>query len=326
MKQDSLYPWLQDNWRHLTAYIAQQRIPQALLIQAGPGLGMLHLAESYAQALLCERPTEEYFACGGCHGCRLFAAGTHPDYLFIEPEESGKAIGIDSIRQLINKLALKPQYPMHRCIVINSADSLNNAAANAFLKCLEEPTERTSIVLLAENPAKLPATIRSRCQLMTIAPPDTVVTLDWLKQYRIDADADLLRMAQGAPLRAKDYAERNLLAVHETYLNDWLKLARGQGNAVQLAERWQKQEAVSLSEVLSWMAQWLVIIVKCAYRADCDIGQHSALQELSKRLDLLQVYRFYDVLLSSIQKLDTQLNKQLMIEYILIEWSRLNKR
>ncbi len=321
-----VYPWLEESRRQLTAYIKQRRVPQALLIQGNRGLGKLLLAEHYVRALLCERPTEEYAACGGCHGCRLFAAGTHPDYIYIEPEESGKAIGIDVIRQLIGKLALKPHSRFERCVVINCADSLNTAAANAFLKCLEEPTERTSIVLLAEKAAKLPATIRSRCQLLTIATPDPAVATDWLRQNDIDAGDRLLALARGAPLLAKHYAERNLLAVHDALLEDWLQLAGGRGNATQIAERWQKQEAVDLPEILCWLAQWLTIGVRSAFQADCEVGHHRGLQEFAKGLDLIQLYRFYDLLLSSIQKVDTQLNKQLMLEQLLIQWSRMTRR
>ncbi|WP_349431480.1 DNA polymerase III subunit delta' [Methylomarinum sp. Ch1-1] len=326
MQQMTIYPWLKDNWRQLDAYIRRQRIPQALLINAAKGMGKLQLAEAYARALLCEARNEAGFCCGSCHSCRLFDAQTHPDYLFIEPEEVGKGIGIDRIRQLIAQLALKPQFQSQRIVVINSADSLNNAAANAFLKCLEEPTERTSIVLLVEKMTKLPATIRSRCQIMTIAQPDNAVALEWLRQQQVQSGDSLLKMAQGAPLLAKRYGEENLLALHQQYFNDWLKVAQGRANVVHLAEQWHKQEAVALSIVLCWVMQWLVAIVKLAHRVDFDIEHKNVLQELLKKLDLKKVYRFYDMLLSSISKLDTQLNKQLMIEEILIEWSRLNTR
>ena len=137
MQETTIYPWLERNWQQLQAYIRQQRIPQALLINGGAGMGRLQLVELYAQTLLCQSPNDAYLPCGDCQSCRLFAAQTHPDYIFIEPEEAGKAIGIDCIRQLIARLGLKPQFQSQRVVVINSADSLNNAASNAFLKCLE---------------------------------------------------------------------------------------------------------------------------------------------------------------------------------------------
>lgn len=321
-----LYPWLENNWRQLAAYLSQRRLPQALLIHGQRGVGKLHLAESFAQAMLCEQLNSEFSACGICHGCRLFKAQTHPDYIFIEPEYYGKAIGIDSIRRLITKLALKPQYPLQRCVVINSADSLNDAAANAFLKSLEEPTERTTIVLITEKTAKLPATIRSRCQLMAVTRPDSAMALDWLGQQHRNQGKRLLRMAHGAPLLAKKYAERDVLSAHDAYFNEWLLLSRGRASVTQIAEKWYKQEqSVAMNDVLTWMWHWSSTIIKYCYQPDCDIEPDDALQELSNRLDLKQLYQFYDLLLVSMQTLDTPLNKQLMIEQILIEWSRLNR-
>lgn len=320
------YPWLEQNWRQLAAYLSQRRLPQALMIHGQRGLGKLHLGENFAQAMLCEQPDSDLSGCGHCHGCRLFKAKTHPDYIFIEPEEDGKAIGIDSIRRIMAKLALKPQYPLQRCVLINSADALNNAAANAFLKCLEEPTERTTIVLITARNAKLPATIRSRCQRMAVTRPDTAISLDWLRQQHIQQAKRLLQMARGAPLLAKQYAERDLLAEHDTYFNEWLLLARGRANVIQIAEKWHKQgQTVAMADVFTWIWHWSSAIIKHRYQPDFDIEPNEALQELSNKLDLKQLYRFYDLLLLSMQTSDTSLNKQLMIEQILIEWSKLNR-
>ena len=163
MKESSLYPWLQSYSNRLLDYIRQNKIPQALLLTGNNGLGKRKLAEYYASILLCENLGDNLEACGECQSCKLIASATHPDFLMIEPEEPGKAIGINVIRGLITRLSLKPQFNGQRIIIIDAADHLNNAAANAFLKCLEEPNERTSFVLIAEKPSLLPITIRSRC-------------------------------------------------------------------------------------------------------------------------------------------------------------------
>lgn len=327
MQVQTLYPWLDQHWLRLVGYLRQKRIPQALLINGCAGLGTLELAENYARALLCESPDTAYSPCGDCHGCRLLDAQTHPDFITVTPEEVGKAIGIDHIRQLIARLALKPQFQGHRVVLIHPADALNNAAANAFLKCLEEPTERTSIVLVTEKSMKLPATIRSRCQKIMIEQPDTTVSLEWLKNQRVENADRLLQMAQGAALLAKQYGEQNLLSVYDEVFNDWIKAAQGKINVVNLAEQWSKQERVSLSMVLAWMCQWLTFMMRIANHSEaCPLEQKDALKALLNRLDLQALYRFYDIVLASIAKLDTQLNKQLMIERILIEWAGLYKR
>lgn len=326
MQETTSYPWLEAHWRRLTSYLHQQRIPQALLINGGVGLGTLELAENYARALLCESPDAAYLPCGQCHGCHLLQAQTHPDFISISPEEAGKAIGIDSIRQLIARLALKPQFQGHRVVLIHPAEALNNAAANAFLKCLEEPTERTSIVMVTEKAMKLPATIRSRCQKIIIEQPSEAVSLAWLEAQQIEHADKLLQMAQGAALLAKQYAEQNLLSVYEDYFKDWVKVAEGKTNVLQVAEQWSKQEGVSLSVVLSWITQWLSFMMHLAYRAECPKEQKIPLQNLLQNVDLKELYRYYDSVLLSLEKLDTQLNKQLMVEQLLIEWTRLYRR
>lgn len=327
-----LYPWQLDNWRQLQAYIQQQRVPQALMFSGLAGQGKRQLAEHYAHSLLCQSPLADASACGACVSCHLFAAQTHPDFLIIEPDEAGKVIGIDKIRQLIVKLALKPQYDAaYRVVIIQPADSMNTASANAFLKCLEEPSERTCLLLISEQPGRLPATIRSRCQKIECAAPSKPLAMTWLQQQGVGESAELLlNLAQGAPLLAKRYADQNMLALRQQYFQAWLQLADSKGNLLVLAEQWQKQEGVDLAAVLQWMASWVADIVKCACHADVKLianpDMKNALQGLAERLELKRLFRFYDNVLLTTSQLNTQLNKQLMIEQLLISWSQLNRQ
>lgn len=330
--QSGIYPWQQDSWRQLRAYIQQKRIPQALLFSGAAGQGRRDLAGYYAQSLLCHTPLADSSPCGHCVGCKLFAAQTHPDFLTIEPDEAGKAIGIDKIRQLIVKLALKPQYDAaYRVVIIQPADALNNASANAFLKCLEEPTERTCLLLISEQPSRLPATIRSRCQKVECATPAREVALSWLRQQGVSEQAELLlTLAQGSPLLAKQYAEQNMVQLRQQYFEAWMQVAQGKENLLTVAELWQKQEKIDLAVVLRWMASWVADIVKCAYRAEslaiANPDLKNALQGFAERLELKSLYRFYDNVLTTKSQLNTQLNKQLMVEQLLISWSQLNRQ
>lgn len=326
----TLYPWQQPAWQTLQAYLAQGRIPQALLVSGPAGIGRRHLLDYYARALLCETPAGDASACGRCHACLLVAAGTHPDYLSVEPDEPGKAIGIDKIRHLIAKLALKPQYDRtYRMVILSPAELLNTASANAFLKCLEEPTERTCLLLLTEQPGRLPATIRSRCQKLYCPLPPKALALEWLAGQGILTDAEpILELARGAPLLAGEYAQRNIAEYRQRYFQDWLAIVRGQGNPLAVAEQWQKGEPVELAVALTWMAQWVADIIRCAHVAEpadaADPDMKNALQALSKRLELQGLYRFYDALLLAKSQLATQMNRQLLVEQLLIRWSQLN--
>lgn len=331
MTSDSLsfYPWQQAIWQHLAGYIEQQRIPQALLLTGVAGLGKRHLAEVYAASLLCQARGANGQACGSCAGCKLYQAQTHPDYLTMEPDEPGKAIGIDKVRQLIVKLALKPQYEAYRLVIFQPADALNTSSANAFLKCLEEPGERTSFILISDQPSKLPATIRSRCQKIHFERPDNQVVGDWLRQQGIKDDIDkLLRMAQGAPLLAKHYAEHQFIPIRRECFEAWRQVADGKGNLLAVAEQWQKQEAIDLSVLLAWIAGWLADMVKLAHGIDgADLENpdfKKSLQALAERLEFKRLYQYYDTVLNCRSQLATQINKQLLTERLLIDWSQLN--
>jgi len=323
------YPWMEPSWTQLNRYINQNRIPQALLVIGNAGLGKLQLAEYFSQLIMCSSPKAEGGACGKCQSCTLFNAKTHPDYIYLKPEEPGKAIGIDIIRKLTVKLSLKPQFESYRVVVIDSADSLNNASANAFLKYLEEPTERTCLVLLTDKPSKLPATIRSRCQKLHISASDENQAITWLQYQGVTDDtALLLRLSKGSPLLAKQFANDSVLDFRSDSFKKWLKVVRAEESFITVAEQWYKLDKKIMEFLLFCLIGWVMdmIKLKCHCQDDkiVNIDLISDLKQLTKQLDLKALYKYYDFLLLSQQRLDTQLNKQLIFEEILINCSELN--
>jgi DNA polymerase-3 subunit delta' len=327
MISETIFPWQQRSWDLFNQYLIQNRVPQALLINGAKGLGKQHLAYSFSKSLLCNQRLPTAQSCGQCSRCKLFNAATHPDFINLSPKEGSETIGIDSIRELIIKLALKPQFENYRVVLINPADKLNKAAANAFLKCLEEPNERTCIILLTESLSKLPATILSRCQKMRLTKPEKEIADTWLAEQQVIKDsALLLSLAQGAPLLAKDYAQENILSLRQQCFSDWLDIANRRANPVEIAEKWHKQQ---VSLIIFWLISWSTDLIKCFYQAQAINLYNSdlqiSLQELLDQLKLKDVYYFYDNLLQSRQRLNTQINVQLMFEELLILWSQLNQ-
>jgi DNA polymerase III subunit delta' len=320
-------PWQQAHWAHLHSYIAQQRIPQALLITGSKGVGKLQLAEQFANALLCEQPLADSHACGHCHSCLLLEAHTHPDFMQLQPEEGKTVIAIDQIRNLITKLTLKPQFDRYRVVILNPADKMNNAAANAFLKCLEEPNERTVLVLISDRQGKLPATILSRCQKLAITMPDKITVSNWLKTQGVQEDAGvLLGLAQGAPLLALSYAKDGKVTLRNECFKQWLAVAKRQSHPVIIAEQWLKLPETAL---LFWLTSWVVDLIKCTYQSRAEhlynSDLHTPLHDLTQHLTLKGLYQLYDLLLLSRQRLDSTINKQSLFEEILIQWSELNR-
>lgn len=329
--RNKLYPWQQNDWQQLQSYVKQHRVPQALLINGALGIGKLHLAEQFAYALLCERPELDGLSCGKCSRCLLVKAETHPDFIDLRPEEDSKtkkqkiSISIDQIRTLIEKLSLKPQFERHRVILIHPADALNNAAANAFLKYLEEPTERTVLILVTHRMNKLSATIKSRCQKFTMAMPDKNLVLQWLSQQTNNAEI-VFNLAQGSPLLAQQYATDEHLTQRRDCFDAWLSIAKQKSHPILIAEQWLKFPETTL---LFWLSSWVIdliryrhqVVPKNLYHADLQVE----LSDLAARINSIKLYEFYDLLLQSRRRLETQINKQVLWEEILIAWAALNR-
>ncbi|CAL1239630.1 DNA polymerase III subunit delta' [Candidatus Methylocalor cossyra] len=324
METDALYPWLAESWGTLDAFLTADRLPQALLIRGAVGVGKTELAERFAQKLLCRRPGR--FACGTCGGCRLFVAGNHPDFIPIRPTEPGRAIGVDSIRQLIADLALKPQYGDRRVVVIDPAQQLNGHAANALLKTLEEPAEGTVLVLLADTSAALAPTVVSRCQRLSIPTPDRSLVGRWLEQRHPGCTgAALLAAAQGSPLRAAALAASDVVERRRTAFAEWRGVVLGQKEPVAVAERWEAQPH---EELLEWLLSWTADAIRlgsapgCRPRYNPDLGD--GLQVLAGRLDLQRLFEFWTLLLQARLALGGQANRQLLWEEILIRGAQLS--
>lgn len=97
------------------------------------------------------------------HPTQHFAPKQHPDFFALRPAGKTRQIGAESTRDLIGRIQVSPQISRRKVAVIYEADRMNVAAANIFLKTLEEPPASTTILLLTTRPYSLLATIRSRC-------------------------------------------------------------------------------------------------------------------------------------------------------------------
>ena len=332
MKMDySLPAWQQKNADSLLVYLQHLRIPQALLLIGEAGLGIRQLTEHFIFNLLCDCTKEKGVFCGQCIHCRLLIAGTHPDVLTITPAENKNSISVDQIRQLIEQLNLKPQFEGYRVVIINPADTLNLNAANAFLKYLEEPTERTLLILITDKPSKLPITISSRCQKITLLKPDEETTCTWLQKQQPQFEAEtikvLVRLAQNTPYLALSFAQNNTLALRNECFNNWQALAKHQIHPLIIAETWHKLPETNL---LFWIGSWLTDILKCRFNTKAENlynpDLYEALHQLSKSIDPKKIFLLYDLLLSNKQLLQKNINKQIMFEELLIQWVNINQK
>lgn len=162
------------------------QIPSGLLVTGPKGVGKGMLSRAFLQRIACTEAAGGLLGCGQCNGCRSFLGGTHPEILQVAPELPGKEILVDSIRSVIEFLSLSHGGPS-RVVSIEPAEAMNVNAANALLKTLEEPPGGAMILLAAAQPARLPATVRSRCRLLRVPVPERAVLHNWLTPFEQDA-------------------------------------------------------------------------------------------------------------------------------------------
>lgn len=148
--------------------IAQDRVAHAYLFCGPDGVGKMTTALALTLALECTAAPGE--GCGQCNACEKVAAGIHPDVQVLERQGAAKIIPIETIRtQVIPRLGSPPHEGAARVFLVEEANALPGASANALLKTLEEPPPRTHFLLCTTAPDQLLPTIRSRCQRVTFA-------------------------------------------------------------------------------------------------------------------------------------------------------------
>jgi DNA polymerase-3 subunit delta' len=227
--------------------VKRGRLAHAYLFVGPSGIGKRLFAEELAKAILCEKTPHAakdgpLQACDQCEACKLVAAGTHPDlFVAVRPEES-QAMPIDTMRELSRSLALKPARGRGKIAIIDDADALNDpitghAAANCFLKTLEEPPPRSLLILIGTSADLQLPTILSRCQTVYFAPLPRPLVADLLREQGIDDPALVERLAQmsgGSPGRARALADPDLWAFRRTLLHG---LTQPQIDSVGLARK-----------------------------------------------------------------------------------------
>ena len=181
------HPWLIEAFAQVRASYDAHLLPHGLLVLAPEQSGKMLLANTIAQSILCDSSSSSLNTpCGNCKSCHLVNANTHPDLILIDRliDAKGKqkqSIGIDQVRQLTQKLGETSQLAGWRVAIIASVEKMTRGAFNAILKTLEEPGSNTLLLMLASSSHQVPATIKSRCQLLSIKLlPSQLV--NWLMQ------------------------------------------------------------------------------------------------------------------------------------------------
>ncbi|WP_070334814.1 DNA polymerase III subunit delta' [Pseudomonas aeruginosa] len=321
-----IYPWQQALWSQLGG---RAQHAHAYLLYGPAGIGKRALAEHWAAQLLCQRPAAAG-ACGECKACQLLAAGTHPDYFVLEPEEAEKPIRVDQVRDLVGFVVQTAQLGGRKVVLLEPAEAMNVNAANALLKSLEEPSGDTVLLLISHQPSRLLPTIKSRCVQQACPLPGAAASLEWLARALPDEPAEaleeLLALSGGSPLTAQRLHGQGVREQRAQVVEGVKKLLKRQIAASQLAESWN---SVPLPLLFDWFCDWTLGILRYQLTRDEEglglADMRKVIQYLGDKSGQAKVLAMQDWLLQQRQKVlnKANLNRVLLLEALLVQWASL---
>ncbi len=292
---DSIYfapllPWQQSLWEQLTARALNASLPHALLAAGMQGMGKRAFIWRLVAWLLClQREQHPQGACGQCASCQWLKSGTHPSLQVLplaqmpisanssqaselansNSKKSDKATAKASVTIKIDDIrALQPFIYQGgqgiRICVLEYAEQMTIAAANALLKTLEEPQAQVHLLLISDTPMQLLPTIKSRVQQLPLQQIEPASALAYVTQTlgsTINREAvspdhirQLLQLANGAPLAAIALAQATWYSKRALWLTTWQALRSGKRSAIAASDYWQKQldiaDFIKLSEMM----------------------------------------------------------------------------
>ena len=348
-----LLGWQQEIWQKLMRN-GEFRC-HALLLKGRKGIGKFTFARFLAKSLLCVNHDARNAACNQCLSCNWFEQHTHPNFAMVLPEELSAAFGdpdnsvssvsnmatdqqtsgnktqkkpsqqisIGQIRALNDLVYLSGHQEGYKIVLIYPAEAMNTAAANALLKKLEEPPERTLFILVSHQPQRLLATIRSRCQQVNMPMPEVDTAVEWLKQQaNTTGDSQnvlaLLAMSGFSPFSALSFLEHR--KQHQQFIEAISAIQRF--DPLTLAESLQNQ---SLTMTVDWLQKWCYDLA--SYPATGEVRYHPLLEA---RIDAICQQINQQACLAFIRFLNTRqplsrhpVNGRLFLEEILINYGKL---
>jgi DNA polymerase-3 subunit delta' len=358
-----VHDWNRHVFERLLA--GRERAHHALLLAGPAGIGKSALARALARASLCEQPREDGAACRRCKACGWFDAGNHPDFRLLRPasaeereadadgaaqdagprsgaragKKPSREIRIEQIRALDAFLDVGAHRGGQRLIVVDPADAMNTMAANALLKRLEEPPSRTRFILVASRPSALPATIRSRCQRVSLPLPGAAAALAWLER-ELGGNQDVQRSgnsggqlsgnqaaqlsqwlaaAGGSPLHALRFASSDEAVAHARVVDAFAALP--EAGMVATADSLSGVEPpVWAGPAQTWAADLARVRAGAVPRRHPD--RLERLQRLAKRTSLARLATLEQRLRALPRQAAHPLNARLLLEDVLLEFQR----
>ncbi|HOW65053.1 MAG TPA: hypothetical protein P5186_14690 [Candidatus Paceibacterota bacterium] len=299
-------------------------------------------ARTLAQVLNCENPIGRLPAgygtapCLQCTACRRISTDNHPDVLWWRPESKLRIITIDQVRELRKTVYLKPLEARYKVAVIVAADRLNAQAANAFLKTLEEPPEKSILLLLTTEPQRIIETIMSRCLRLACENPHAASPLPESPSYLRKFSEGVLQET-GRELLSR-YRLLGILQQHlaeareraQTELTARSPLEKYEDADPGLREKWEQELAAAMeaeyrlrrAEMLAQVHAWLRDIWLATLAASPALFLHASLssttEKIAHRLESEAALENLRILEKTCRLLQTNVQEALALEVCLL--------
>ncbi len=349
------------------AFVAD-KVAHSYIFAGQDGVGKFTTAREFAKLLLCKNPVKKNEfndSCGSCESCRLFKAGSHPDFEhvykeLIEYTQDGKGkaspvqFPIDVVREfVIEKVANKPTLSARKVFVLTEAEKLNIESQNCLLKVLEEPPAYCCIILVCTRPDKLFPTIKSRCQILRFGPVEEDKILAKLHQLGLGQTQAkfFARLADGSLGLACTYARLELAdanlyetktqlidALAELDYKDALDLAElCQQQSKSLAGTWATLEpGISRTDINRKASGTIVRIITSALHdamlagvAEKDhlvnFDQAEQIRKIARRLDADQAAQKIADCFKALHWIESSVNERLIFESLLLNLAEADK-
>lgn len=216
-------------------------LAHAYIIEGKDNVKRRQQAELLGKILLCQSLSQDSDLaqsepCGSCHSCHLFEANSHPDFLISDPEQN--SIGVDEIRNTSLFLTKMSQLSGAQVVILDKANSMTESASNALLKTLEEPTNKSFLLLLVDNKSQLMPTILSRCQFINVEQPNK----QQLKQKYSDLPDYIIGFGQFSESDIQHWISSGKIDVFEQNYQNFISWLKRQKSTTDFASEVVKDE------------------------------------------------------------------------------------
>ena len=305
--------WFTATCEEVRAAFAADRLAHGLLIHEDPGAGGRELARWITQLVNCHAPAAP---CGECQDCKWIAADQHPDVAILKPEGDSSQIVIGAVRDLAAELALTAHGRGYKVALVIPAEAMNNFAANALLKTLEEPPPRTLLLLVTSSPSRLLPTLRSRCSKLRLVAPSRDDAAGFLESARGPGPWREALAATGAgPFALLDADPAALAQLRNETLQALEDIGSGNLQPPAVAEKWARGDlATRLACLESWVTDRILEngAIRDVTHLSGSVGQPN----------ICRLFEFSDAIRDMRKLSHTSINKTMAVEALLWRWSR----